>query len=110
MFSTNSVRLGDVGFARTAEWRGAIARASEIVPEAPERMWRDNVPWLSPHLHDSPTGVHRADTPTWVIRSSESRTILAGTGNDEERACPPARGCPDTGFRDNLAAGTRPEQ
>ncbi|MCX5195480.1 MBL fold metallo-hydrolase [Streptomyces sp. NBC_00249] len=109
--NTPGIQLGDVEVIRVVEWQGAFIPARGLVPDSPERLWKDNEDWLAPdHWHpEDDTAV--AALQSWVLRSG-GRTVLVdtGVGNGRERPGSPQFHHWQGDFLGSLArAGVRPE-
>ncbi|MFF9896434.1 MBL fold metallo-hydrolase [Streptomyces longispororuber] len=104
---SQTIELGDVSVTRILEFYGPVGlRPEDFVPGVPAEAWEgEEAAWLRPDFVDGATGVIKAATQTWVVRS-EGRTILidTGAGNHKERPYSPVWGHRNTGYLDRLAA------
>ncbi|MFC4499383.1 MULTISPECIES: MBL fold metallo-hydrolase [Streptomyces] len=84
--SVQSIVLGDVEVIRVVEWQGPFLPASDLVPEVPADVWKDNEDWLAPDHWEPDSGRTVLTLQTWVLRSG-GRTVLidTGVGNGRER-------------------------
>ncbi|MEU9716429.1 MBL fold metallo-hydrolase [Streptomyces sp. NPDC047976] len=82
----NSMVLGDVEVIRVIEWQGPFGPVADLVPEAGERMWKDNEHWLAPDHMRAEDGRAVMALQTWVLRSGGTTVVVdTGVGNGRER-------------------------
>lgn len=109
MTNLENLELGAVEVRQVVEWQGEIAPVSQVIPDVPAQLWRDNESWLAPEHWNPATDNYRAAARTWVLRSA-GRTILVdtGIGNDRDRPQIPLFTGLHTDFLDRL--GVPPEE
>lgn len=110
---SQTIELGDVSVTRILEFYGPVGlRPETFFPGIPSTVWEEEeTARLRPDFVDGATGVVKAATQTWVVRS-EGRTILidTGAGDHKERPYSPVWGHRNTGYLDRLAAaGVTPQ-
>ncbi|WP_042800383.1 MBL fold metallo-hydrolase [Streptomyces sp. C] len=82
----NSMVLGDVEVIRVIEWQGPFGPLTDLVPDAGERMWKDNGHWLAPDHVRAEDGRAVMALQTWVLRSGGTTVVVdTGVGNGRER-------------------------
>ncbi|MFG3292015.1 MBL fold metallo-hydrolase [Streptomyces sp. NPDC048179] len=84
--SAQSMVLGDVEVIRVVEWQQPFASASDMFPEVPAEVWKENEDWLAPDHWEPHSDRAVLALQTWVVRSA-GRTVLVdtGVGNGRER-------------------------
>ncbi|MEU8774245.1 MBL fold metallo-hydrolase [Streptomyces sp. NPDC048606] len=105
-----NLRLGEVEIIRVLEWQGPFAPARGLVPDSPERLWRDNEDWLAPR-HWQPEGdLAVMALQSWVVRGAGLTVLIdTGVGAGRERPGEPHFHHRESDFLGALArAGVRP--
>lgn len=105
------MRFGSVEVRRVPEWLGPIGTVDQILPDTPDRLWRENQDWLDPAFVDVGTGSWRAAIQTWVLQDGDLTVLVdTGVGNDRDRPQAPALARLQTNFLDSLrAVGVEPD-